>query len=61
MWYGIYCVIIAAKYTTYLLFCNMVASTLVGNRWICTVNTYCSLSHIMVSHKALHGIDSCFL
>lgn len=36
----------------------MVAYTLVGHRWICTVNTFIgSLSHIMVSHKAFHGID----
>ena len=55
MWYEIYCVIIAAKYATYSLFSNMVAYTLGGQQF------YSSLSHIMVSHKAFHGIDSCSL
>ena len=50
MWYENYCVIITAKYTTYLLFCSMVAYTLVGHRWICTVSTLIAVSATLWCH-----------
>jgi hypothetical protein len=50
MWHEIYCVIIAVNNTTYLLFCKMVACTLVGHRWVCAVNTFSAVSATLWCH-----------
>jgi hypothetical protein len=60
MWYEIYFAIIIARYIYYSAM--WWPCTSVGRRWICSVNTYCSLSHCMILlHNAFHSIDRCSL
>jgi len=48
---------VTAKYTTYLLFCNIVAYMLVGHKWICSVNTFIAVSATLQSYiKHLMGL-----